>query len=226
MSFVEIDQYFGVENVRPGYDILKKRYEAGDKTSELLWRLARFCHELSCRTTDKNKKKEYIFEGRKYALEGHAINENDFEALKWSAIMSGQTTDYLGTKEKIEEGAKFKDLLDKALAVDAKEFSLLHLRGRYAYSVASLSWIERKAAAVFYATPPTATMDEALEDFLAAYEEKPEWIENLIYIARIYYNKGDKANAKKFLNKVLAMTPADEAEREYQQEAKKLLAKC
>lgn len=45
---------------------------------------------------------------------------------------------------------------------------------------------------MFYATPPSATMEEALEDFLAAYEEKPEWIENLIYIARIYLAKGDK----------------------------------
>ncbi|VDO99238.1 unnamed protein product [Heligmosomoides polygyrus] len=164
--------------------------------------------------------------GKRYGLEAHQADENDFEALKWAAIMTGQSTDYLGTKERIEEGGKFKDLLDKALAVDAKEFSLLHLRGRYAYSVAGLSWIERKAAAVFYSTPPTATFEEALDDFLAAYEVKPDWIENLIYIARIYYNKGDKANAKKYLNKLLAIKPNDEAEREYQQEAKKLLSKC
>ncbi|RCN49875.1 tetratricopeptide repeat protein [Ancylostoma caninum] len=153
-------------------------------------------------------------------------------ALKWAAIMTGQSTDYLGTKEKIEEGGKFKELLDKALARDHKEFSLLHMRGRYSYSVANLSWFERKkswdlqAAAVFYATPPTATMDEALEDFLAAYEEKPDWIENLIYIARIYLAKGDKENAKKFFNKVIALTPTDEEERERVQEANKSLAKC
>uniref|UniRef100_A0A0K0D7D0 PH domain-containing protein n=1 Tax=Angiostrongylus cantonensis TaxID=6313 RepID=A0A0K0D7D0_ANGCA len=113
--------------------------------------------------------------------------------------MTGQSTDYLGTKEKIEEGGKFKSLLDKALSVDGKEFSLRHMRGRYAYSVSSLSWIERKAkiphaAAVFYSTPPTATLDEALEDFLSAYEEKPEWIENLMFIARIYLAKGDKVS--------------------------------
>ncbi|KHJ83298.1 hypothetical protein OESDEN_17005, partial [Oesophagostomum dentatum] len=139
---------------------------------------------MACRTTDKSKKKELVLEGKAFALEGYHLNEDDFNALKWAAIMTGSSTDYLGTKEKIEEGGKFKQLLDKALAMDSKEFSLLHMRGRYSYSVASLSWIERKAAAVFYATPPTATMEEALEDFLAAYEVKPDWIENLIYIAR------------------------------------------
>ncbi|EYC44629.1 hypothetical protein Y032_0455g1761 [Ancylostoma ceylanicum] len=119
-----------------------------------------------------------------------------------------------------------KELLDKALARDSKEFSLLHMRGRYSYSVANLSWIERKAASVFYATPPTATMEEALEDFLAAYEEKPDWIENLIYIARIYLAKGDKENAKNFFSKVIALTPTDEDERDRVREANKSLAKC
>ncbi|RCN24618.1 hypothetical protein ANCCAN_29685, partial [Ancylostoma caninum] len=129
MSFADVDQIFGTENVRPGYDILRKRYEGGDKSSELLWRLAKFCHELACRTTDKGKKKELILEGKRYALEGHEANADDFMALKWAAIMTGQSTDYLGTKEKIEEGGKFKELLDKALARDHKEFSLLHMRG-------------------------------------------------------------------------------------------------
>ncbi|KAL6744227.1 hypothetical protein Aduo_017184 [Ancylostoma duodenale] len=168
----------------------------------------------------------YYLKGKRFALEGHETNPDDFMALKWAAIMTGQSTDYLGTKEKIEEGGKFKELLDKALARDHKEFSLLHMRGRYSYSVANLSWIERKAASVFYATPPTATMDEALEDFLAAYEEKPEWIENLIYIARIYLANGDKENAKKFFSKVIALTPTDEEERDRVREANKSLAKC
>ncbi|KIH51901.1 hypothetical protein ANCDUO_18004 [Ancylostoma duodenale] len=202
------------------------RYEAGDKSSELLWRLARFCHELGCRTTDKERKKELVFEGKSFALEGLEANDDDFNAIKWSAIMTGQSTDYMGTKEKIEESGKFKKLLDKALAKDSKEFTLLHMRGRYSYSVANLSWIERKAAAMFFGTPPTATIDEALEDLLAAYEEKPEWIENLFYIARIYLDKGDKENAKKFFSKVIALTPVDEEERNRVQEANKLLARC
>ncbi|KAK5975062.1 hypothetical protein GCK32_009317 [Trichostrongylus colubriformis] len=140
--------------------------------------------------------------------------------------MTGQSTDFMGTKERIEEGGKFKELLDKALTANSKDFALLHLRGRYAHTVASLSWIERKAASVFYSTPPTATLEEALEDFLAAYELLPDWIENLMYISRIYYAKGDKVNAKKYLSKLLALTPKDALEREYHEEAKKLLSKC
>ncbi|VDM73385.1 unnamed protein product [Strongylus vulgaris] len=225
-SFDDVDKMFGTDNLRPGYDMLRKRYDAGDKSSELLWRLAKFCHELAAHTTDKGKKKELIFEGKGYALEGYHANENDFLAVKWAAIMTGSSTDYLGTKERIEEGAKFKEFLDKALAMNAKEYTLLHMRARYSYSVASLSWFERKIAAVFFATPPTATMEEALEDFLAADKEKPDWIENLIYIARIYYANNDKENVRKYCNRLLALKPTDEDERDRVQEAKKMLSKC
>ncbi|CAJ0588286.1 unnamed protein product [Cylicocyclus nassatus] len=83
-----------------------------------------------------------------------------------------------------------------------------------------------KGCCCFYATPPSATMDEALVDFLAAEEEKPEWIENLIYIVRIHYAKNDKENTKKYCNKLLSLTPTDEDERDRLDEAKKILAKC
>jgi hypothetical protein len=50
--------------------------------------------------------------------------------------------------------------------MNPQEYSLLHMRGRFSYSVANLSWFERKAASALFATPPTATIDEALADFL------------------------------------------------------------
>jgi len=37
------------------------------------------------------------------------------------------------------------------------------MRGRFAFSVASLTWLERKAAAAFYSKPPEATFEEAID---------------------------------------------------------------
>jgi hypothetical protein len=36
------------------------------------------------------------------------------------------------------------------------------MRGRFAFTVASLSWFERKAAAAFYSKPADATYEEAI----------------------------------------------------------------
>lgn len=49
-----------------------------------------------------------MFQGQKHALQAVDLNEGDFESLRWAAVTTGQLTDHLGTKEKIEQGAKFK----------------------------------------------------------------------------------------------------------------------
>lgn len=144
--------------------------------------------------------------------------------LKWAAVLSGSITDHLGTKEKIQEGYKFKEYLNKALAINPEEYSLLHMRGRYSFAVANLSWFERKAASTFFATPPEATIDEALEDFLQSEKlNTAKWIENLLYLARCYISKGNKIEAKKHLQTASKIKPTDDADRECLKEVEKLL---
>lgn len=89
------------------------------------------------------------------------------------------------------------------------------MRGRFSYNVANLSWLERKAASAFFATPPTATIDDALKDFLEVEKVRPNaWIENLLYVARCYISKGDKANIVKYLKLAAAIEPQDDADQE------------
>ena len=100
------------------------------------------------------------------------------------------------------------------------------MRGRFSYSVANLSWFERKAASAFFATPPTATFDDALKDLLEVEKTRPnQWIENLLYIARCYIGKNDKVNAVKYLKIAAALEVQDDAENEALEEVKQLLAK-
>lgn len=141
-----------------------QRYDGGEKTIDVLWRLAKFCNEIGNRV-EKDKRKDIIIEGKAYAIEAWNQDSNNFLAARWAALMSGKVTEYLGTKDKIEEGKHCKEYLDKAISIEPKEDALLHLRGRWALSVANLSWLERKAAALLYSEPPTATVEEAIADF-------------------------------------------------------------
>ncbi|CAD6196723.1 unnamed protein product [Caenorhabditis auriculariae] len=225
LTYDEIDAIFETDRVKEAYDELKKRYNEGERSVDLLWRLARLCHEVAYRSP-KNIRKELIFEGKDYACEAHAIDANHFEAVRWAAILTGQSTDYLGTKEKIEQGGHFKNLLDEALAMEPNEFSLLHLRGRFNFTIANLSWLERKAATMLYSAPPKATIEEALEDFEAAYHLQSDWLENLYYLAKCLQIKGEKNKAKKYLNEALALPTESDVERELIGEARHLLGKC
>ncbi|GMT31768.1 hypothetical protein PFISCL1PPCAC_23065, partial [Pristionchus fissidentatus] len=222
----EIDKIME-ETPKKAYDDLKKMYSNGGSNEfEVLWRLAQACQTMARVYDRKNaKRKDLILEGRGYAQAAAAIDETRFTVLKWAAILTGASTDYVGMKERIEQGYKFKKYLDAALAIDAREFSLLHMRGRYAYEVANLSWFERKIATTFFAAPPEATIDEALRDFLAANEARGKWIENILYVARCYIAKNDSNNAVIFLNKTLSISPTNDSERELIEDAKGLIRK-
>ncbi|CAI5448667.1 unnamed protein product [Caenorhabditis angaria] len=202
MNFTEIDSCFGSNKRDIGYEKLKSAYEKGDHSPEVLWRLAQFCHEKST-ISPKAKRIAYIYEGIKYAEEGMKTDPTHF-------------------KSKIEMGNKFKSLLDKAITMQPNDYVLLHLRARYKFTVASLTWLERKLASTFYATVPTHTFEEALEDFLACYKIEPKWIENFYYIAKTYVGLKDKENARKYLKIALEIQPQSDVEIDYIADCKAL----
>jgi tetratricopeptide (TPR) repeat protein len=228
--FEAIDEFLKEGHGKEAYEALKKicDKDANQKNNvEVLWRQARACHQMASGLESKNpRKKELIVEGQKYGVSAAKLDEKNFSALKWAAVLTGALTDHLGMKEKIQEGYTFKSLLDKALAMEPNEYSLLHMRGRFSYSVANLSWFERKAASAFFATPPTATFDDAIKDFLEVEKLKPnEWIENLLYLAKSYIGKNDKDKARQYLKAAEVIEPADDADREALHEVKALLQK-
>ena len=229
VEFDKIDKLHEENEGERCYAMLKAIYDS-DATAkqniEVLWRLARACHlQASCLQQKHPKKKELLLEGQKYALAANKIDNNNFNVLKWCAVLTGQLTDFLGTKEKIQTGYQFKEFLDKAIAMQS-EYSLFHMRGRFSYSVSQLSWFERKAASAFFASPPTATVDDALKDFLEVEKLRSNvWIENLLYVAKCYISKGDKANAVKYLKAANAIEAQDDADTEALEEVKQLLSK-
>ena len=68
--------------------------------------------------------------------------------------------------------------------------------------MAELSWWERKVAASLFADPPSSTMDEARDHFLAAEELKPDgWKENRQYLAKCFISLKDYKTAIGWLDK-------------------------
>ncbi|KAK0411606.1 hypothetical protein QR680_005741 [Steinernema hermaphroditum] len=227
-SFEEIDQLLEKGEGKQAYELAKKLLEQDNENVELLWRFAKACHTYGSTLgkNDANKKKELLMEGRDAGAAAYKLDDKNFNVLKWAAVLSGGVSDFLGTKERIQEGYKFKEYLDKALVMNPTEYSLLHMRGRFSYSVANLSWLERKAASTFFAEPPTATIDEALRDFEESERLKPnQWMENLLYLGRCYIAKGNKESAVKYLKVADGLEVSDEAEKDMKSEVRKLLEK-
>jgi regulator of microtubule dynamics protein 3 len=66
-------------------------------------------------------------------------------------------SEFLSSKEKIGNSYKIKEHALKAKELRPEDGSIDHLLGKWSYSMANISWLERTAASALFATPPTAT---------------------------------------------------------------------
>lgn len=86
--------------------------------------------------------------------------------------------------------------------------TLLHMAGRFVIEFLSLSWLERKVANALIGSLPEVSYKTALKYFYQAYHLKPQWKENLFYIAKTLIDVGENNQAKPFVDMALAIPSA------------------
>ncbi|XP_009080898.1 PREDICTED: regulator of microtubule dynamics protein 2, partial [Acanthisitta chloris] len=140
------------------------------------------------------------------------------------AIMCGYMSQFESVQNKIRNGYLFKEHLDKAIELKPQDPLLYYLNGRWCYSVAQLSWIEKKVAAALFETPPTSTVEEALQNFLKAEEMRPGYSKcNYVYLAKCYKDLGQKNNALKYCDSALSILSVTNEDKEAQKDLEALL---
>ncbi|NXE59246.1 RMD2 protein, partial [Calcarius ornatus] len=194
-----------VDNLHKGSEVDKKEgfrllLENDDKYEncvDFLWRLARAYGDLFEMTTDAEEKRKYF------------PNIRNLQSNRWEhlfAIMCGYMSQFESVQNKIRNGYLFKEHLDKAIELKPQDPFLYYLNGRWCYSVAQLSWLEKKVAAALFGTPPTSTVEEALQNFLKAEEMHPGYSKcNYVYLAKCYKDLGQKSNALKCCDSALSI---------------------
>jgi tetratricopeptide (TPR) repeat protein len=182
----------------------------------LLWRLARALFHLSNHVEqegDTEGQKQLVQEALEQCERGLEVDDGVWEVHQWYAIAIGSLTKYEGTQRKIEMGYKYKEHIDKAISLSPEEKTLHHLRGRFCYEVAGVSWLEKKAAAALFGSPPESSYEEALESLMKAEERSSEdWKTNALYIAKCHLKLTDVPTAVEWLHKAYNMptnTPED-----------------
>ena len=78
-----------------------------------------------------------------------------------------------------------------------------------------LSWVERKMAATLFATPPAASLPEAVEHFLRAEQLRPAgWKENRLFLAKCSIGQGEYNQAVIWLDRADSIPSASQDVRE------------
>ncbi|XP_023259871.1 regulator of microtubule dynamics protein 3-like, partial [Seriola lalandi dorsalis] len=97
--------------------------------------------------------------------------------------------------------------LDRAIALRDDDPMCFYLLGRWCYEVATLDWLEKKAAAALYQSPPSSTLHDALENFLKAEELSPGFSKTVrLYIAKCHQELGNISEATNWTELALKMS--------------------
>ncbi|NXM35680.1 RMD2 protein, partial [Oxyruncus cristatus] len=202
------------DDKKEGFRLLLEKDNKYENCVDFLWRLARAYGDLFEMTADAEEKRKYVIDG---ILAGKWYN------LKF-AIMCGYMSQFESVQNKIRNGYLFKEHLDKAIELKPEDPFLYYLNGRWCYSVAQLSWIEKKVATALFGTPPTSTVEEALQNFLKAEEMRPGYSKcNYVYLAKCYKDLGQKNNALKYCDSALSILSVTNEDKEAQKDLEALL---
>ncbi|NXA32657.1 RMD2 protein, partial [Eudromia elegans] len=184
------------DDKKEGFRLLLEKEDKYENCASFLWRVARAYGDLFDLTTDAEEKKKYVTD----------VCVCVFLFPLRFAIMCGYMSQFESVQNKIRNGYLFKEHLDKAIELKPQDPFLYYLNGRWCYSVAQLSWIEKKVATALFGTPPTSTVEEALQNFLKAEEMCPGYSKsNYVYLAKCYKDLGQKNNALKYCDSALSI---------------------
>ncbi|NXW60968.1 RMD2 protein, partial [Eurystomus gularis] len=202
------------DDKKEGFRLLLEKNDKYENCADFLWRLARAYGDLFEMTTDAEEKRKYVTDVRTMTQ----------TKLQQFAIMCGYMSQFESVQNKIRNGYLFKEHLDKAIELKPQDPFLYYLNGRWCYSVAQLSWIEKKVAAALFGTPPTSTVEEALQNFLKAEEMHPGYSKcNYVYLAKCYKDLGQKNNALKYCDSALSILSVTNEDKEAQKDLEALL---
>jgi len=214
----EADDYNG------NYELLKQAENLDAENFEVAWRLARAHFDFFDNSENDAVISENAYAGLDYAKKALELDDNRAESHKWYGILIGQVGILEGTKQKIENSYQVKEHTLKAIELDPEDDGNLHVMGRWHYTLAELSWFERKIAGLIYATPPKASFEEAIEFFNQAIEMLPDEVRHHLWLGKSYLALDKKDAASDALNAALAITAVNDSDRILQKEAQELLS--
>jgi len=143
--------------------------------------------------------------GLEYSERAVKANPKSSDAHLAIAISLGKITQLQGNREKVEASKRIKVEAELAVKLNPKNDYAWHLLGRWHQALAGMNSVVRGLVKLVYGALPPASNEVALDCFQKAIALRPERLIHHIELGRTYAQMGRKEEAKKALNKGLAM---------------------
>jgi tetratricopeptide (TPR) repeat protein len=192
---------------------------------DLQLRIARQYRHLMADETKQQEKVRLAGIGKGYAERAAALAPNDAEAHLSIAISLVKMLPLLGTKEKLEVSKRVKTEVDKALALDPTKDLAWYILGCWYQRIAGIGTFQRTMAKLTYGGLPAATNEDAVKCLRRAVELNPGRLIHYVELGRTYAQMGKTYEARKFIEKGLAMPNVGKDDSEIKQRGRETLAK-
>ena len=191
----------------------------------LLTRIARQYRHLMQDASGKTEKLRLGRVSLDYAQRAAASGPNDAEAQLSPAISLGKMLPLMGSKEQVDASPRIRTSVDQALKLDPRNDLAWHILGRWNRVLAEVSSVKRALAGMVYGNLPPGSNEEAERDLLKAIAINPNRPMHHIELGRIYAQMGRKDEARRAINKGLAMSSVDKDDEEMKSFGRETLAK-
>jgi tetratricopeptide (TPR) repeat protein len=144
----------------------------------------------------------------------------------WLAAALGRQALGAGARARLAMAREIKSEADRALALDPRSARAYHVRGVWNRELASVSFFERTMARAVGGIPKGASIDNAIADLEKSIALEPEYVNHRLELGRTYHQAHRDADARRELEKAIALAPTSSAlDPRYQSEARQLLAR-
>jgi tetratricopeptide (TPR) repeat protein len=160
-----------------------------------------------------------------YDKRSAALGPRSSDAQLSSAITRGKMAPFLGKKEQVAASPLIKAAADRAIKLDPRNDSAWHVLGRWHQSLAAISGVKRGLGELIYGSLPKGSNAESVACFDKAIAINPNRLRHHIQLGRTYAQMGKSVDARRSLEKGLAMPEREKDDWEEKKRGREILAK-
>jgi tetratricopeptide (TPR) repeat protein len=160
-----------------------------------------------------------------YSRRAAALAPKNAEAQLAIGISYGKMLPFLGTKEQLEASRHIKESADRAIALDPRNDLAWHVLGRWHRTLADVNTLKRGLASLVYGKLPQTKTEDAVKCFERAIEINPGRLIHYVELGRAYAQMGKTDEARRFIEKGLAMPNLEKDDPETKRRGQETLVK-
>lgn len=190
----------------------------------LLLRIARQYRHMMADTGSKGEKVRLGHVSLEYAERAAALARNDSDAQLSVAISYGKMLPYLGSGEQVDASRRIKDTAEKAIRLNSKNDLAWHILGRWHRGRADVNAVKAALGSMLYGSLPPGSTEEAVKCYEKAIALNPNRLMHYIELGRAYAQLGKPEEARKYIEKGLAMPNREKDDPDTKQRGRETLA--